>query len=51
MANMIAANLRRQAEDCLRGAQRSNDPAVKAELLAAATWLHAYAAKLEAQAP
>jgi hypothetical protein len=34
----------------LRVAQRSTDPAVKNELLAAAAWLHEHAKKLEALA-
>jgi len=46
----IARSLREQAEECLRVARGTRDPAVRMELLTAAAWLHDKAASIEAAA-
>ncbi len=47
MPSQVAASLRKQAEECLIVARRTSDPVVRMELLAAASWLHQKAAKIE----
>ena len=47
MPQTIAESLRQQAEECLRAAHRTQDPAIRNELIAAAAWLHDEAVRLE----
>jgi hypothetical protein len=48
MPRTVAHALRIQSKQCLDVAKRTNDPAVKEELLSAAAWLHEEATKIEA---
>ena len=47
MPRTTVASLREQARECLEASKRTDDEAVKNELLAAAAWLHEEAIKLE----
>ena len=47
MPRTTGQSLREQAKECLEASQRTDDEAVKNELLAAAAWLHGEAVKLE----
>jgi len=47
MPSLVADALRRQAQECLETAKRTQDVAVREELLAAAAWLHEEAIKIE----